>query len=60
MTDNNKNHDCLPGVGCDVYHCKYNEESQARCTASRIDVQNKTAINKAETFCDTFTPKGSY
>lgn len=59
MNDMTQNHDCLPGVGCDAYHCKYNEVSNARCTANHIDVQNKAALNKAETFCNTFAPKAS-
>ena len=43
-------------VGCSVQHCKFQE--QGHCAAACIDVQNRTAQTKGETFCDTFTPKG--
>lgn len=51
---------CVRGVGCDVYHCKYNDTECKCCTAEHINVQNKTAMKKGETFCDTFIPKASY
>ena len=47
-------------VGCDVKNCKFNDVVGSYCTAERISVQNKTAVNKGETFCDTFAPKGSF
>ena len=47
-------------VGCDVKNCKYNDLSGSYCTATRIDVQNRTAVNKGETYCNTFMPKGSF
>ena len=48
---------CVSGVGCDVTHCKYNDTACKCCTATHINVQNKTATKKGETFCDTFLPK---
>lgn len=50
---------CVKGVECDVKNCKYNSTSDSRCMATNIKVQNKTAMNKSETFCDTFCAKGS-
>lgn len=47
-------------VGCDVHNCKFNDTSGQYCTATHIKVQNQNAINKGETFCDTFAPKGSF
>ena len=47
-------------VGRDVRNCKFNDISGSICTAERINVQNKAAMNKSETFCDTFIPKGSF
>ena len=49
----------VEGVGCDVKNCKYHSGSRDCCTAAHIDVQNKSALNKAETYCGTFCPKGS-
>ena len=46
-------------VGCDVQSCKFNDTKGKYCTAEHISVQNKSAMNKGETFCDTFAPKGS-
>ena len=51
---------CVLGVGCDVHNCKYNDNECKRCTAEHIKVENKTAMKKGETFCDTFLPKTSY
>ncbi|MBQ2618069.1 MAG: DUF1540 domain-containing protein [Oscillospiraceae bacterium] len=45
----------VTSVGCSVQHCKFQEEGH--CAADHIDVQNRTAETKGETFCDTFTPK---
>ena len=47
-------------VGCDVRNCKFNDLTGSYCTANQIRVQNKTAVSKGDTFCDTFTPKGSF
>ena len=47
-------------VGCDVKNCKFNDEGGSYCTATQINVQSKTALNKGETFCNTFLPKGSF
>ena len=60
MSNSKTGKPCLHGVGCDVHNCKYNSASDCRCTAEHISVQNKTALNKGETFCDTFTPKGTF
>ena len=51
---------CAKNVGCDVRNCKYNDTTDGCCTAEHINVQNKTAMKKGETFCDTFTPKASF
>ena len=51
---------CAKNVGCDVRNCKYNDTADGCCTAEHIKVQNKTAMKKGETFCDTFTPKASF
>ena len=50
----------ITNVGCDVKNCKFNDLSGGYCTAVQIDVQNRTANNKAETYCNTFLPKGSF
>ena len=47
-------------VGCDVRNCTFNDITGSYCTANQINVQNKTAVSKGETFCNTFTPKGSF
>ena len=51
---------CVKGVGCEVTNCKYNDTQCKSCTAEHISVQNKTAAQKGETFCDTFSPKTSF
>ena len=51
---------CLKGVGCDVHNCKYNDTSCKACRAEHINVQNRSALKKGETFCDTFSPKTSF
>jgi hypothetical protein len=51
---------CVKGVGCDVTNCRYNDTTCRSCVAERINVQNRNAIKKGETFCDTFTPRTSY
>lgn len=56
---NNNGCGCVKGVACDVKNCKYNDTGDSRCTASNIKVQNKSAMNKSKTFCDTFCAKGS-
>ena len=57
---NSKTDPAATNVGCDVCNCKFNDKSGKYCTAAHINVQNKTAVNKGETFCDTFAPKGSF
>ena len=52
--------DCVLGVGCDVYNCKYNDNECRCCTAEHIMVENTTAVKKAETFCGTFSPKANF
>lgn len=47
-------------VGCDVKNCKFNDAGDGTCTATQINVESKTALNKGETFCNTFLPKGSF
>ena len=54
-----KDHGCVQGVGCNVSSCRYNDSQCKSCTAAHISVQNRNAIKKGETFCDTFTPKTS-
>ena len=61
MANSKPEHDSsVTCVGCDVKNCKFNDVSGSYCTATHISVQNKTAVNKGETFCDTFAPKGSF
>ena len=55
---NEKKHDTIPGVGCDVTGCKYNTVD-CHCTASKISVQNEKAATKGETYCSTFCPRGT-
>ena len=50
---------CVRGVGCDVKNCKYHNGLDNCCTADHIDVQNKSAVAKAETYCGTFCPRGT-
>lgn len=47
-----------PGVACDVAGCKYNTIS-SHCCAEKISVQNEKANTKGETYCSTFSPRGS-
>ena len=47
-------------VGCEVKNCKFNDLHGSYCTANQISVQNRNALNKGETYCNTFTPRGSY
>ena len=50
---------CARNVGCDVQNCKYHNGASNCCTADHINVQNKSALNKSETYCGTFIPRGS-
>ena len=50
----------MQGVGCNVANCKYHDAACSCCTADHIKVENKTATEKDETFCSTFTPKASW
>ena len=45
------------GVGCDVRHCRYHSSTEDRCEAAHIEVQNKSALSKGETYCGTFLPR---
>ena len=45
------------GVGCDVTNCKYNTREN-KCSAAHINVENKKASTKSETYCSTFCPRG--
>ncbi len=61
MVNKNPGHDTsVTSVGCDVKNCKFNDHSGSYCTATQINVQSKTALNKGETFCNTFLPKGGF
>jgi len=60
MENGKKDCGCVKGVGCEVYNCKYNNTQWKSCCAEHINVQNKSAMKKGETFCDTFAPKSSY
>ena len=60
MDNAKKNCGCVQGVGCDVYNCRYNDNTCKSCTADHIMVENKTALKKGETFCDTFSPKTGF
>jgi len=57
MNDEKKCFDCLPGVDCNVEHCRYNEISEKKCTAKHIKVKAPGSVNKDATFCDTFETK---
>ncbi len=59
MREDKNSCSAVKGVGCDVHNCKYNNTHSNCCTAEHINVQNKAAMNKAETYCGTFIPKGS-
>ena len=50
--------DILSGVGCDVSSCKYNT-TDCKCCANHINVKNEKANRKSETFCSTFSPRGT-
>ncbi|MGE4352674.1 MAG: DUF1540 domain-containing protein [Oscillospiraceae bacterium] len=56
MNDTNKGSSRITGVGCSVCNCTHHTED-GHCSASRINVQNESALRKAETFCSTFAPK---
>lgn len=45
-------------VGCTVQHCKY--QDKGRCCAAHINVQNRSAETKGETFCDTFQAETTF
>ena len=47
-------------MACDVSNCAYNADGK-RCHADHIQVKNTqgTCTCKDETFCSTFTKKGS-
>ena len=47
-----------PGVGCDVTNCKYNTVDY-HCSAKKINVENNKAVTKGETYCSTFSPRGT-
>ena len=49
-------HSCLSGVCCSVSNCIHNENG-CKCIAEQIDVENKSASDKVETYCNTFAPK---
>lgn len=59
MSDHTKNC-CEHNVACDVSNCAYNADGK-RCHANHIQVKNTqgTCSCKDETFCSTFTKKGS-
>lgn len=58
MNNNTKNKNCITSVGCDVTNCAYNTADR-HCSAQRIDVKNEAARAEFETFCSTFSPKGT-
>jgi hypothetical protein len=59
MSDHTKDC-CENNVACDVSNCAYNADGK-RCHADHIQVKNTqgTCTCKDETFCSTFTKKGS-
>ena len=59
MSDHTKDC-CVYNVACDVSNCAYNADGK-RCHADHIQVKNTqgTCTCKDETFCSTFTKKGS-
>ena len=58
MSDKKTWDDRLCGVGCDVVNCKYHGTDNC-CHADSINVESSNALRKAETFCGTFSPKGT-
>lgn len=56
MNNNTNNKSCNDGVGCCVNNCIHHTEGDC-CNAPHIDVENKQAENKVETYCGTFAPK---
>jgi len=60
MDTKHNNCNCIPEIGCDVYNCKYNDNSCSACTAEHIKVENKYALKKGETYCGTFAPRTSF
>lgn len=56
---NTKTNEPNPGVGCDVTACKYNTVD-CKCSAAAIKVKNEKAVTKGETYCGTFSPRGTY
>jgi hypothetical protein len=48
----------VQNVGCSVKDCKYHSGDDV-CIAEHIKVQNESAQRKAETYCGTFTQRGS-
>ena len=53
-----KTGDALYGVSCDAVHCRYHGHDN-RCLAENIMVESPNAIKRAETFCNTFSPRPS-
>ena len=51
-------HRADPCVGCSVTSCKYNTVD-CRCSAENISVRSEKAETKGETYCSTFSPRGS-
>ncbi len=57
MSDENKSlGQKLSCVGCDVTGCAYHGKD-GYCHAQSINVENRSALRKAETFCGTFEPR---
>ena len=54
--DANKTGNPISRVKCVVNSCEY-YMSGDRCTAEKIEVQPRNAVNSQETDCATFTPK---
>ena len=53
MAHPESNHDCLPGIACEVTNCVYNNKQQS-CTAEEIKVGPHYAVSHTDTACNTF------
>jgi hypothetical protein len=59
MANNNgESRQRVQNVGCSVKDCIYHTPNNV-CSAEHISVQNESAQRRAETFCGTFSNKGT-
>ena len=53
---NDKCHDAIKGVNCDVSECKYHDGARS-CKAGCISVESKETANGPTTCCGTYEKK---